>query len=136
LENGLRISDLKRGDVLFDHSTAETLRKIYNFLETNTTPGEYTYFFPNEAAYYFLFNRNNPTRYFGAYQAVTRKQRCELVLDLEKNRPRYVIYSLDTWRIDNILEDRQVPEVFEYLRKEYRPDTYLKEVLVLKRIGS
>jgi len=136
LEDGHRISDLKRSGVLFDLRTAETLRNIYSFLETNTTPGEYTYFFPNEAAYYFLFNRNNPTRYFGAYHAVTRKQRRELVGDLEKNRPKYVIYSLKTWRLDSILENRQVPEVLEYLSKQYRPDTNLSGVLILKRMGS
>ena len=136
LENGYRIPDLKRGGVLFDLRTAETLRKIHNFLEANTAPGEYTYFFPNEAAYYFLFNRNNPTRYFGAYHAVTRKQRRELVGDLEKNKPKYVIYSGNTFRIDGIPEDRQVPEVLEYLYREYRLDIDLKQVLILKRIGS
>ncbi len=136
LENGYRIPDLKRGGVLFDLRMAETLKKIHNFLETNTAPGEYTYFFPNEAAYYFLFNRNNPTRYFGAYHAVTKKQRRELVGDLEKNKPKYIIYSGDAYRIDGIREDRQVPEVLEYLYKEYRLDVDLKQVLILKRIGS
>jgi len=135
--NGYTMPDLNRGGVLFDIRTAETLRKIHEFLETNTKPGEYTYFFPNEAGCYFLFNKKNPTRYFGAYHAVTKKQRAELVRELEKNRPKYVIYSGDfTSRIDGIWEDKQVPEVLEFLRKRYRLDADLREVLILKRIGS
>ena len=67
---------------------------------------------------------------------MTKKQRRELVGDLEKNKPKYVIYSGDTSRVDGIREDRQVPEVLEYLYKEYRLDVRLRRVLILKRIGS
>lgn len=136
LENGYRIPDLDRGGVPFDLRTAETLGEIHNFLERNTVPGECTYFFPNEAAYYFLFNRNNPTRYFGAYHAVTKEHRHELVGELEKYKPKYVIYSRHTYRIDGIREDSQVPEVLEYLYQKYGLYVDLKQVLILKRIGS
>ena len=101
-----------------------------------TKPGDYVYFFPNEAIYYFLFNRNNPTRYASAYLAVTADHRRELVADLELNRPRYVIYSLKTWRMDDIGETIQVPEVVNYLRRAYRPVVNLGDVVVLERTNK
>jgi hypothetical protein len=53
--------------------------------------------------------------------------------DLEKNKPEYVIYSLDTWRIDNIPENIQEPEVLEYLRQKYKTFRNLGNILILKR---
>jgi len=117
---GSQLVSLKRAGVYFDTETVPTLKRLHSFLEANTRPSDYVYFFPNEAAYYFLFNRNNPTRYAIAYFAITRDQRHEIVRDLERRKPAYLVYSLDTWRIDNIGEDIQVPEVVKYLQTRYR----------------
>jgi hypothetical protein len=117
---GDQVPSIERGGIFYDTETARALVAIRDFLEANTQPGEYVYFFPNEAAYYFLFNRNNPTRYSFSYSAVTSAQRKELVDDLEKNKPQYVVYSRNTWRVDNIRENVQVPEVIRYLHDNYR----------------
>jgi hypothetical protein len=131
-----RFIGLGRGGVLFDNETIQTLTKISSFIQTNTAPHEYVYFFPNEAAYYFFFDRPNPTRYPAAYHTITREHRRELVADLEKKKPRFVIYSTTTARIDGIMENINVPEVVEYLHKEYRLHLDLKDILILKRIQS
>ena len=131
---GYQVPAVERGGIYYDPKTARGLVAIGNFLEANTQPGEYVYFFPNEAAYYFLFNRNNPTRYSFSYTAVTTAHRKELVDDLEKNKPRYVVYSRNTWRVDNIREDVQVPEVFRYLQDNYRMYQEFEDVAILKRI--
>ena len=91
--------------------------KINTFLQAHTRAGDYVYFFPNEAAYYFLFNRNNPTRYPLAYQAITYEQRREVVAELAAKRPEYVVFSRSTWRVDNIPETVQVPEIIDYIGK-------------------
>jgi len=132
--NGHRIPDLKRGGVMFDLATVQTMTKIHHFLQLHTKPGEYVYFFPNEAAYYFLFNRKNPTRYPASYQTVTRRHRYELVADLDRKKPRYVVYSLNTARVDGITENIQTPEVTEYLKKEYVLEADLEGVHILRRI--
>ncbi len=133
--DGYRLPEIKRGGILFDPTTAERLKRISRFLQENTTPGEYTYFFPNEAGYYFLFNRNNPTRYPCAYHAATRAQRVELIGDLEQKKPKYVVYSLSTAHIDGITEEIQVPEVVVYLKREYVLDSEQGDILILKRKG-
>ncbi|MCJ7541380.1 MAG: hypothetical protein MUO88_17155, partial [Desulfobacterales bacterium] len=118
--SGYSIPGLARGNIYFDRNTAAAIFKINEFLDKHTSPGEYVYFFPNEAAYYFLFNRNNPTRFALSYMAITRDHRLELINDLEKKQPRYVVYSRKTWRIDDIPETIQVPEVYGYIMKKYK----------------
>ena len=104
------------------------------YLDANTKSGEYVYFFPNEAAYYFLLDRNNPTRYAMSYFAITSSQRRELVSELEINKPTYVVYSRQTWRIDDIQAKVQVPEVISYLNDKYKITRNLGNVVIAKRI--
>lgn len=134
--SGNKISDLDRGgDIFFDSQTASFIVKIRKFLEANTKAGDYVYFFPNEAAYYFIFDRKSPTRYAISYLAVTTEQRLELIRDLERKKPKYVVYSKNTWRIDDISEEIQVPEVVEYLYKKYKPIVDMGEdALIAERI--
>lgn len=133
METGYQIPGLTKGNIFFDSQTAASILKIRKFLEANTRRGDYVYFFPNEAAYYFIFDRSNPTRYAFSYQAATYEQRKEVVEDLEKNRPEYIVYSKNTWRIDGINESVQVPEIVEYLTEKYRPVMDSEDVLIAKR---
>jgi hypothetical protein len=127
---------IDRAGIFFDSVTASSILLIQDFLEKNTKPGDYVYFFPNEAAYYFLFDRDNPTRYAISYFAVTKDQRKDLIADLEKNRPAYVVHSKSTWRVDNIREDVQVPEVVDYIDDNYRVHLNTEHILILKRKTS
>ena len=134
IPQGIEIPSLTRGGIFYERSTAASINRIYGFLKSNTKPGDYVYFFPNEAVYYFLFNRNNPTKFAISYNAATTGQRKELVQELEENKPEFVVYSLGTWRIDNITEDRQVPEVLRYIAGEYKPYSRLGNVMILKSL--
>jgi hypothetical protein len=136
VQQGPDVPDIERGGVYYDGHTAASLKRIHGFLNRNTQAGDYVYFFPNEAAYYFLFDRNNPTRYAISYFAITREQRKELVADLEAKEPKYVVYSLKTWRVDDIPEVLQVPEVVSYINSSYRVDVQLDDVVIMKRIGT
>ncbi|GFO56663.1 hypothetical protein GMSM_36700 [Geomonas sp. Red276] len=131
--NGVPVPELPRGGIDFDPRTAASVRTIGAFLARTTRPGEDVFFFPNEAAYYFLFNRNNPTRYAISYFAVTAEQRRELIADLERKRPQYAVFSRNTWRVDNIPENIQVPEVCDYLTANYVPVADAGDVVFLKR---
>ena len=83
------------------------------------SPGEYVYFFPNEPMFYFLFDLPSPTRFPMVYQAVTSEYRAEVVRDLDRLRPAYLVYNGDTYRIDDIPEETQVPEILTYLKANY-----------------
>jgi hypothetical protein len=124
---------LDRSGVLFDKKSLTDFMAIRSFLDGETRPDDYVMFFPNEAAYYFLFNRRNPTRYAISYFAASSVQRREMVDDLERNKPEYVIYSLETWRVDDIPEKVQVPELVAYLGGKYEPYRKISNVLVMKR---
>lgn len=134
-EMGVMLPQLPRAGIFFEPRTAENLVGIGNALDRHTQRGEEVLFFPNEAGYYFLFDRPVPTAYVHAYLAVTSAQRREMVADLERRRPAYVVYSLDSWRIDNIPEHVQVPEVVAYLNEKYTLAEDLGGTLILRRKG-
>lgn len=130
---GVIIQGLQRAGVAFDEKSANWILWVRAMVDRATQAGDYVYFFPNEPLYYFLFDRNNPTRYAQAYFAATTAQRQELVADLERRRPEYVVYSLGTWRVDNIPEREQLPEITAYLAKRYRPSLEVGDIRLLRR---
>ncbi|HAM52732.1 MAG TPA: hypothetical protein DCP92_19310 [Nitrospiraceae bacterium] len=130
---GVDLQGIARGKIFYHPSTANSIVNIKNFLDAYAQREKYVYFFPNEAAYYFIFNKQNPTRYAIAYFAVTSPQRLDLISGLEKNKPKFIIYSLDTWRVDDIPETIQVPEVVDYIKQKYETLGNLGEVVILQR---
>ncbi len=122
------------GGVYVQKKLALQIRDIERFLAENTRKEDHVYFFPLEAAFYFLYDRKSPTRYPLSYHAITFDQQRELVSDLKKNSPMYIIYSMRTWRVDGIMEDRQIPLVFKYIWDSYRPLKYMGDIMVLKKI--
>lgn len=135
-ETGYQLLQNRTGGVPIGEELVGSIAKIGDFLSRNTSPDEYIYFFPNEAGYYFLFDRKNPTRYSFSYQAITTEQREEIIHDLELKKPRFVIYSRRVWLIDNIQPGLQVPELVNYFNKHYTPYQDMDEILVLKRVAS
>ncbi len=82
------------------------LTKSKPFLMPIQRPAIMCIFSPMKPHIISCFNRTNPTRYAYAWWAITTEHRRELAADLEKNKPRYIIYSLNTWRYDGIAEDQ------------------------------
>lgn len=116
---GVKTAGIERDNVFHPAETAQEIQLIADFFSSYDTPGHYVYFFPNEPAYYFLFNKRNPTRFPMSSLMVTAVMRREAVVDLERNRPEYVVYSKVTWRPDDIPEQVQTPEMYEYLKSNY-----------------
>ncbi|MFA7405814.1 MAG: hypothetical protein WC007_17625 [Pelobacteraceae bacterium] len=114
-----QMAGVERDDVYHHPDTVREIRLIADFFKTHPTPNGYVYFFPQEAAYYFIFNKKNPTRYPTSYLAITHDMRREVVEDLEEKKPLYVVYSKSTWRIDGIPAYVQVPEIIDYLKANY-----------------
>lgn len=131
---GVAVPEMTRLGLYVEIPMAADLREINDFLDRKTKPRDYVYFFPNEAIYYFLFNRTNPTRYAIAYFAATYDRQREVIRDLERNRPRYVVYSRATWRIDGIPEKVQIPEIVAYLESRYQTMSQGKTFDILERI--
>jgi hypothetical protein len=68
-----------------------------------------------------------------SYFAVTHDMRREMVYNLEQTPPRYVIYNKNTWRLDDIPENIQVPEVLDYVTKTYHPIEESDDLIFLER---
>jgi len=109
---------VERDDVRHPPDAAREIQLIADFFSRHES-GKYVYFFPNEPAYYFLFDKFNPTRYPMSSLMVTLAMRREAVADLERRKPEFVVYSTETWRPDDIPERIQAPEVYEYLELNY-----------------
>jgi hypothetical protein len=57
-----------------------------------------------------------------------------MIEEWDQHRPRYLVYSLGTPRIDNF-DDRQVfPELFAYIRRHYVPERRFGATLVMRRL--
>lgn len=130
--NGRTMAGIRADSIIFDERVLSPIARIKTFLAQHTRDGDPVFFFPNEPAYYFLFNRNNPTRYSGG-MAATAQQRNEMVSALENTKPRYVVYSRTTWRIDDISEEIQAPQLVQYLQKNYHEIESSGDVQFLQR---
>lgn len=129
---GTRTVGVEQDDVLHPPDTAQEIQLIADYFSTHIS-GTYVYFFPNEPAYYFLFNKRNPTRFPMSSLMVTAAMRQEAVADLERNKPEYVVYSTQTWRPDDIPESVQTPEVYQYLVSHYEVVEDRETVIFLRR---
>jgi len=78
------------------------------------------YFFPSEAAFYFLTDRPVPLRYLWAYDAATPAMQRLAIDDLEASRPRWLFRSTDTFSIDHIPQTHLLPLIDSYLKENYR----------------
>jgi hypothetical protein len=98
-------------------------------------PQDGVLFYPSEASYYFLCDRPPPSRFLWAYDAATAELRREAVAELESTRPRWLLWSADTFPVDWIPQNELVPELEAYLRASYRPVEVLPGATLLERVG-
>jgi len=114
---------------------ATTIRDAVNYIKSHTAPTEYIFVLPNEAAYYFLTDRLNPSRFDVSHHAVTAEHRREVVRDIEEKKAKYIIYSTDTPRIDDLDESIQSPEIVEYIQDYYVKEKEFDGTVILRRIN-
>jgi hypothetical protein len=133
METGYRVPIKRTGGIFFHRRTVKNMMRIDRFLKAYTGPDDYVFFFPNEAAYYFLFDKNSPTRYVNSYFAVTYDQQRELISDLKEKDVKYIIYFKNTWRVDNIPERIQIPLVVEHINTGYKLFKDLGDVQIYVR---
>jgi hypothetical protein len=138
----------RAGNVFIPLQQAEHITKVVNYLKAHTLPSESIYVFPHEAFYYFFTQRNCPTRFpiaiSACYNVMYRK---EVIRDLEKDKTKYIIYGIDSYRIpdtnpiDNekmvptnpIVNEKMIPEVVTYIKKNYIVENRFGGTLILRR---
>ncbi len=137
IEDGLGIrsvSGIPRAQGMrFPIPFADEFEKTVKYIVTHTGSDEPILAFPNEPAYYFFADRANATRYPTASSAVTRSDRVAMIGELNESRPKYLIYSLGTPRIDNLRDDVVFPELMDYIRRHYIPEQRFGKTIIMKR---
>jgi len=107
------------GSALLPDKFARDLEEITRAIQLRTAPNEPFWVFPNEALLYFLADRPQPTRFPLAVLAATRKQRQDLVAELERTRPRWAVVYRAAAQVHNIPYPDALPEVVAYLEANY-----------------
>ena len=120
-------------DIHAAKSWANVIRDVVSYIRLHTESADYIYVFPNEATYYFLTDRLNPSRFDLSFNAVTAQHRREIIRDLEVKKPQYIVYSTETERPDDISVFVQVPEIVEYIHNKYVPEKEFDGTFILKR---
>ena len=78
---------------------------VAHWIRNRTDPGDAVLFIPNNAAYYYLTDRYNPIRFALGSQIVTEAHRREVLADLKRDPPRYVVWDDDALRIDELSDE-------------------------------
>lgn len=112
------------------------IRDLAAFFRTNLRPGERVFDFSNEPAlpYYFL-DLPISTRYFHVSMAIRLDTQLDLIEELRRDPPRYVILYNDRYGLnwDNIENTVRNYLVSGYLLDHYTPSIWLDGHLILVR---
>lgn len=131
--SGRTLALARGGNALFPDEFATDLEQVTRAIQARTAPGEPFWVFPNEALLYFLADRPQATRFPLAIFAVTREQRQQLIADLERTRPRWVIVYRDAPLHDRIPYPNALPEVVAYLTGNYELERDIGSFALLRR---
>jgi hypothetical protein len=109
---------------------ARTMR-VVRWVQLHTEPGETLLFLPNNAAYYYLVDRSSPIRFVLGSQIVTEAHRREVLADLQRDPPRWLVWDPKALRADD-LPDRLVfgEALMDWLEERYVVDTLLGTIEV------
>jgi hypothetical protein len=131
--SGRTLALSRGGSALLPDEFAHDLEELTRAIQSRTAPNEPFWVFPNEALLYFLADRPQPTHFPLAIFAVTRKQREQLIADLERTRPRWAIIYLDAPTSDGIPYNVALPEVVAYLNANYEIESDIGAFVLMRR---
>lgn len=100
---------------------------VRDFILKNTAESEYVFVFNNESAYYYLFQRKNPTRFYTIWFAVPDFLEDEALSDLEANRPKYIIYDSSFWS-SRLPQPRRINS---WILENYQEETVIGSTKIL-----
>lgn len=97
---------------------------IAAYIQHNTKPDEPIFVFTQQPIYYYLTNRQNPSRFYIPWFADPGKLSAELLKDLTKNPPKIILYNSGTsWdKPDGYTMAERAPEVESWIRNNYRTE--------------
>lgn len=119
------------GSVNIGQTQLAHLRRVVDFIQTNTTPNEPIFDFSNSGAIYFLANRHSATRYHQVAYAVTPDIQRQVIEDLIRTDTRLVIYGTDGF--DGIPNFKRHPLIAHYIDTHYERRLSIDGTLIFLR---
>jgi hypothetical protein len=111
-----------RGVLILDHEAAD-LAAVKKYASLALKPDETWFDFTNRAIFYYLLNRDNPTRYVEVayYQSETAQR--EVIATLERNpHIRAALVPPGGTAVDGVPHELRTPLVWQYLQEHFTPD--------------
>jgi hypothetical protein len=107
------------GPILISKTQKQYFNDLQNFFNKNTSIKDKIFIFSDEPMLYFLLNRDVASKYVLPYLAVLKPDREAIVLELKKNTPKYILYNMDVWSVDDINNIIRLPEVSRFVFSNY-----------------
>ena len=112
---------------------AKDIRLMQEYINRTTRKKDTIFLFNNMPGWYFLLDRENATKYDFPLLALLKRDRLELVAMLEKNNPVYIIEDLNAWPVDEVSDRQRMPEVLNYMNKNYFVYAKKEHFLIYKK---
>lgn len=129
----MRSLDLPRsGGVRLPADRAEEVEGVVRYLERTTTPGEPVWCFPAEPMLNFLAHRPLASRYPVGLFAITRRQRLELLDDVERRGVHRVVVNTKPIVVDGIPSRDALPELWSFVESRFEPEASFGRFVVMR----
>ncbi|MFN8524962.1 MAG: hypothetical protein U0821_17850 [Chloroflexota bacterium] len=126
---------LPRAPVIMPRNSADSVREAVEYVQRRSDRSEYFFVYPVAPLFNFLADRPNPTRFDHFIPgALTHEDMAEVVRDLERRKPRYVLWDhngAEYWKT----YPTNAP-ISDYIWRCYRQVTSFTPYLILERIGA
>ncbi|MDO8611187.1 MAG: hypothetical protein Q7R95_11730, partial [bacterium] len=122
------VSKIKDNDWLTDEQL-----KVVKYIRSHTTDTDFVYVFPSEPLYYYFFNRMNPTRFYATWFSQPSFYRQESLLNLKKNKPKYILYKdASIWNKPDFVDVAvRFSEINDWILKNYKEDTIIGSTVIM-----
>lgn len=111
------------------------ITKVVDYLKEKTTPTEKIFVFTQQPIYYYLTDRDNPTRFYIPWFADAAILEKELLGSLQNNPPAVIVYSSGNgWdNVDGTSMINRTPSVDKWIKSSYPYETTIEGVTLLSR---
>ncbi len=129
------ISDVNRaGDIYLSHYDALKIRTIVSFIRENTKPEDPIFVVPWAVMFYFLTERDNPTRW-DLIIPTSLFNLDEIIATLEEVKPRYVIWGYE-WDVDGKKFEVYAQKLAKYIFDNYDTVEFTNKYEILERTSD
>lgn len=98
---------------------ARNILALQEYIDSHSKRTDTIFIFSSSPAFYFLFDRENPTKYDLPFLAYSQEKRREIVRSLRQNPPKFILEDSKAWAVDEVSDRQRLPEVISYILQHY-----------------